>query len=146
MLLSGMRESGSDVVEIDNDPVLFRFILDYLYGVSIEVPSSLIIPLLGLSSSYSMIGMRDKLAEMLGRHLCIENCCSIFAAAGGANLIWSYHGLLFQMIHLLALILDAFGCGQLYSQAQDILFSNFAAAAKTSGFIELTYALIEWVN
>ena len=82
-----MRESGSDVVEIDNDPVLFRFILDYLYGVSIEVPSSLIIPLLGLSSSYSMIGMRDKLAEMLGRHLCIENCCSIFAAAGGKNYV-----------------------------------------------------------
>jgi hypothetical protein len=82
MLLSGMRESGSDVVEIDSDPVLFRFILDYLYGVSIEVPSSLIVPLLGLCSCYSMIGMRDKLAEMLGQHLCIENCCSIFAAAG----------------------------------------------------------------
>ena len=93
MLLSGMRESGSDVVEIDSDPVLFRFILDYLYGVSIEVPSSLIIPLLGLSSSYSMIGMRDKLAEMLGRHLCIENCCSIFAAAGKTNLYEPYPGL-----------------------------------------------------
>lgn len=82
MFLSGMRESGSDIVEIDSDPILFRFILDYLYGVSIEVPSSLIVPLLGLSSSYSMMGMRDKLAETLGQHLSIDNCCSIFAAAG----------------------------------------------------------------
>ena len=85
MFLSGMRESGSDIVEIDSDPILFRFILDYLYGVSIEVPSSLIVPLLGLSSSYSMMGMRDKLAETLGQHLSIDNCCSIFAAAGQSN-------------------------------------------------------------
>jgi hypothetical protein len=90
MILSGMKESEAAVVEIDSDPVLFRFILDYLYGVSIEVPSSLIIPLLGLSSSYSMIGMRDKLAEMLGQHLCIENCCSIFQAAGGSILSVAY--------------------------------------------------------
>jgi hypothetical protein len=121
MLMSGMQESGIDVVDMDSDPVLFRFILDYLYGLSIEVPSSLIVPLLGLSSSYSMIGMRDKLAEMLGQHLCIENCCSIFAAA------------------------DAYGCGQLKCQAKDILFSNFAAAAKTSNFLELNYSLIEVV-
>lgn len=80
--MSGMQESSKDVVEIDSDPVLFRYILDYLYGVSIEVPSSLIVPLIGLSSSYSMIGMRDKLADVLGQHLCIDNCCSIFAAAG----------------------------------------------------------------
>jgi hypothetical protein len=82
MLTSGMKESETDIVEIDSDPILFRFILDYLYGVSIEVPSSLIIPLLGMSSSYSMIGMRDKLSDMLGQHLCIDNCCSILAAAG----------------------------------------------------------------
>lgn len=107
MLTSGMKESDVEIVDIESDPVLFRFVLDYLYGVSVEVPSSLIVPLLGLSSSYSMIGMRDKLAEMLGQHLCIQNCCSIFAAA------------------------DAYGCGQLRCQAQDILFSNFAAASKT---------------
>ena len=119
MLTSGMRESTTDIVEIQGDPILFRFILDYLYGLSIEVPSSLIVPLLGLSSSYSMIGMRDALAELLGQHLCVDNCCSIFAAA------------------------DAYSCGQLYTQAQDMLFSNFAAAAKTSGFCQLSYALIE---
>ena len=38
---------------------------------------------------------------------------------------------------------DAYGCDQLLSQAQDLLFSNFAAAAKTSGFIELSRTLIE---
>jgi BTB/POZ domain len=82
MLVSGFRESGSSEVDIDCDPVLFRFILDYLYGAPIEVPSSLIVPLLGLASSYSMIGMRDRLADVLGQNLCIENSCAIFAAAG----------------------------------------------------------------
>jgi hypothetical protein len=43
---------------------------------------------------------------------------------------------------LIASASDAYGCDQLYSQAQDILFSNFASAAKTSGFLELSYALI----
>jgi hypothetical protein len=121
MLMSGMREAKTDIVDIDSDPELFRFILDYLYGISIEVPSSLIVPLLGLSSSYSMIGMRDKLAEMLGQHLCIDNCCAIFAAA------------------------DAYGCSQLRCQAQELLFANFAAASKTSGFCELSHSLIEVV-
>lgn len=82
MLVSGFRESGTNVVDIDCDPVLFRYVLDYLYGVPIEVPSSLIVPLLGLASSYSMIGMRDRLADVLGQNLCIENSCAIFAAAG----------------------------------------------------------------
>jgi BTB/POZ domain len=84
MLVSGFRESGTNIVDIDCDPTLFRYVLDYLYGVSIEVPSSLIVPLLGLASSYSMIGMRDRLADVLGQNLCIENSCAIFAAAGAS--------------------------------------------------------------
>jgi hypothetical protein len=82
MITSGMKESGAEVIDIDGDAELFRYILDYLYGAPIEVPSSQIVPLLGLASSYSMIGMRDRLADMLGQNMTIDNCCAIFAAAG----------------------------------------------------------------
>lgn len=50
---------------------------------------------------------------------------------------------LFWLYLFLNAIVDAYGCGQLYYQAQDILFSNFASASKTAGFCELNYALIE---
>ncbi len=121
-MLSGMKESEQrEPIEIVGDPVLFRYVLDYLYGVPIEVPSSLVVPLLGLASSYSMAGMRDRLADMLSQNLCVENCCGILAAA------------------------DAYGCDQLRNHAKEILFSNFASASRTIGFCELTQDLIEVV-
>lgn len=62
-----MKESAQDVIELqDTDPILFKYILDYLYGVQIEVPSSNVISLLGLANCYSMEGLRDRLAEILG--------------------------------------------------------------------------------
>lgn len=82
MLLSGMKESDQSVIELDVDPTLFKYVLDYIYGIRIEIQSSEIIPLLGLSSSYSMIGLRDKLGDMLGANITVQNCCAIFAAAG----------------------------------------------------------------
>ena len=61
MILSGMSESGKDIIELkDTDPILFKLILDYTYGVTIEVSSNQIIPLLGLANCYSMAGLRDR--------------------------------------------------------------------------------------
>ena len=121
MLHSGMEEAHSNPIELNNDPVLFKYVLDYLYGVPIEVPSSLVVPLLGMTNSYSMFNMRDRLADLLSQNLCVENCCAIFAAA------------------------DTFGCDALRRRAQDIMFSNFAVASKTTDFYELSQDLIEIV-
>lgn len=82
LLMSGMRESESTVITIGDAPHLFKFILDYLYGFSMEVPSSEIVPLLGLANSYSMISLRDSLSRVLIANLSIANCCALFAAAG----------------------------------------------------------------
>jgi hypothetical protein len=40
MILSGMSESDQKVIDLDADPVLFQYILDFLYGISIEVPKA----------------------------------------------------------------------------------------------------------
>ena len=120
MLKSGMEET-TNPIEINNDPILFKYVLDYLYGVPIEVPSSLVVPLLGMTNSYAMFGMRDRLADLLSQNLCVENCCAIFAAA------------------------DTYGCSDLRRRAQDIMFSNFAVASKTADFYELSQDLIEIV-
>jgi hypothetical protein len=85
LILSGMQESFKDVIEIDVPSHLFKFILDYLYGLRIDIPSSEIIPLLGLASSYSMIRLRDKLGDILAENLSLMNCCAIFSAAGDDN-------------------------------------------------------------
>lgn len=66
----GMQESQQQVIELSGvEPHLFKLILDYLYGVRIEVLSSEIVPLLCLASSYCMIGLRDKLGDTLGSNL-----------------------------------------------------------------------------
>lgn len=119
LLLSGMSESSQSVIYLDNDPALFRFILNYIYGIHLEVPSSSIISLLGLASSYCMDGLRDKLAEILKENLSIENCCAIFAAA------------------------DAFDCTSLRSNAEILLYNNFAVAAKTKAFLDLCPSLLK---
>jgi len=54
------------------------------------------------------------LADFSSSNLSISNCCSIFAAA------------------------DAYNCEHLKSQAQEIIFSNFAAASKTEAFYNLS--------
>lgn len=82
LILSGMKESAQTVIDIDEDPNLFKYILDYIYGIRIDIRSENIIPLLGLSNRFSMIGLRNKLGDILINNLSIANCCSIFAAAG----------------------------------------------------------------
>ena len=82
MIQSGMQESQQNVIHLQAEANLFKFILDYIYGVRIDVPSSEIVPLLCLASSYCMTGLRDKLGDLLGSNLTVANCCSTFAAAG----------------------------------------------------------------
>eukprot|EP01038_Epipyxis_sp_PR26KG_P015624 gene15624-21117_t len=121
MILCGLQESSLNIIPLDGDPILFRYVLDYMYGLPIDITPSLVIPLLGVSNCYSMIGLRDKLAELLGRKLSIDNCCSIFAAA------------------------DEFGCDQLKLQSETIIFTNFAFVSKTEGFLELYQSSIEYI-
>jgi hypothetical protein len=82
MILSGMQESEMPIIEIQEEAHLFKYILDYIYGVRVELPSSDIISLLGLANHYSMVNLRDKLGEMLANNLTVKNCCTIYAAAG----------------------------------------------------------------
>jgi hypothetical protein len=69
MIMSGMRESVQSVITIKEDPKMFKYILDYIYGVRIDFPSSDVVPLLSLANNYSMMGLRDKLGEILTHHL-----------------------------------------------------------------------------
>ena len=61
LMLSGMSESEKDIITLqDTDPTLFKFVLDYTYGVVLEVSSNQIIPLLGLANCFSMDGLRER--------------------------------------------------------------------------------------
>jgi hypothetical protein len=123
LLKSNMSESTLPRINltVGFEPELFRFILDYIYGLPIVVPSSEICPLLGLSSSFSMVGLRTQLAQILGCRVTLDNCCSIFAAA------------------------DAYSCEELKRTALEKLYSNFASVSKTSAFCELSPDLLEHV-
>ena len=47
-------------------------------------------------------GLRDRLADQLGHHLTIENCCAIFSAAGS---FMTYARVLFSLANVLFLFL-----------------------------------------
>eukprot|EP01041_Mallomonas_annulata_P001883 gene1883-3651_t len=81
LINSGMQESDSRLIHIKEDGDLFKTCLDFLYGLPIRIESSQVIPLLGLANSYSMINLRDQLADRLEANLTVENCCAIYAAA-----------------------------------------------------------------
>ena len=123
ILRSSMQESSQSRIEITTtfDPSLFQYLIDYIYGLAIVIPSSSIPPLLGMASSFSMIGLRNQLASQLGSRVTLENCCSIFAVA------------------------DTYHCEDLKKIAMEKIFSNFASVAKTSAFSELSSDLIEIV-
>lgn len=116
--MSGMSESAIDIIELDVDPVLFQYILNYIYGKPIEVPSTSIISLLGLCNSYCMMSLRDRLALILAHHLTIENCCSILYAA------------------------DSYNCEVLLEAAKQLLFNNFSVISKTESFLELPASIM----
>ena len=119
MIMSGMQESGQSIIELNNvEKHLFKYILDYIYGVRVQLISSDVVPLLGLANSYSMIELREKLGNILYNNLSVTNCCSIFAAA------------------------DAYNCETLKKHALELIFSNFALASKSTGFYELPIQLI----
>jgi WD40 repeat protein len=121
LVSSGMSESMQEIIDLDADPALFKHLLNYTYGQSIEVSSTQLIALLGSCNAYSMMGLRDRLAELLINTLSVENCCSILSAA------------------------DAFDCIPLKEQALRVLFANFAATAKTQAFLDLPQSLLEQV-
>ncbi|RYZ56153.1 MAG: BTB/POZ domain-containing protein [Sphingobacteriales bacterium] len=81
MMTSGMAETTQAEIQIDADPVLFKHVLDYIYGLGIEVSSTQLLPLLGLCNSYSMCGLRERLATLLESILSVDTCCPILSAA-----------------------------------------------------------------
>mmetsp|Transcript_6930 Transcript_6930/g.7176 ORF Transcript_6930/g.7176 Transcript_6930/m.7176 type:complete len:287 (-) Transcript_6930:1462-2322(-) len=118
LIRSGLQDSDRRVFHIKEEGVLFKLCLDFLYGLPICIESSQVIPLLGLANAYSMISLRDQLADSLEMNLSVENCCAIFAAA------------------------DAYGCLQLREYAVSRLFNNFALASKTPSFCDLPVNLL----
>lgn len=120
-MLTNMQESSASVIEIssDTDPRLFRLILNYIYGMTISVPSSLISPLLVLASCYSMPSLRDHLADYLKTTLSISNCCSLYVLA------------------------DSHNCHELRTSALDMIFEFFGPVSKTEQFLELPQGHLE---
>ena len=106
------------IIHIREDGSLFKCCLDYIYGLPITIESSQIMPLLGLANKYSMISLRDQLADRLQSNLTVENSCVLFAAA------------------------DTFGCICLREESLAKIFNNFAVASKTSAFNDLPYNLL----
>lgn len=121
MILSGMSESAQDTITLDIEPFLFRYILDYIYGLTIHVPSTHLISLLGVANCYCMTGLASNLAIVLGKNLSISNCCALYSAA------------------------DVYQCTALKFQAKDMLFSNFAAVSKTNGFYDLGFLQMKYI-
>ena len=118
-MLSGMKEAQQETISLDVDPHLFRLLLQYIYGQSITASLIQLVPLLSLAVSFSMVALRDKLAQILANNISIDNCCSILSTA------------------------DLFTCSNLKSVAESVLHSNFAAVSRTDSFLELDVSMIE---
>ena len=113
MFLSGMIETEMREIPLDEDPTLFKYILEFVYGITIRMESSKIVPLLSIASAYAMITLRDMLADKLEHHLTVENACVVLLAA------------------------ESYNCEKLTEHAKQKIFSNFAAVCKTLSFCEL---------
>ena len=82
MLEAGMRESQQTVIDLhDTDPAHFKLLLDYIYGAPIQIPSTDVIQVLGLSSRYQVAGLREKACMALEEGLDARNCPTVLSAA-----------------------------------------------------------------
>jgi kelch-like protein 26 len=115
MLRSGMMETTMPVISFSEDSsTLFQVVLDYLYGVPVEICRSQCINLLGLASKYQLEGLKTQICDCLAAALTPDTCCAVFEAA------------------------DTHSCPTLREQAITKLFNNFASASKSDGFCELS--------
>ncbi|CAM9389207.1 unnamed protein product, partial [Chrysoparadoxa australica] len=114
LMTTEMKESKQSVIELqDTDPAAFRTLLDYMYGMPINVPVLQITSVLGLACRYQVSGLTKQVCSVLTTALDPENSASIFAAA------------------------DLFSCTDLRAKAFNKLVGNFARAVKTEGFENL---------
>ena len=120
MLMSRMAEGSCDVLELhDTEPAAVKLLLDYIYAVPVQLPSTHVVATLGLATRYQVGGLRDQACRALRAALDVENCAAIFAAA------------------------DQYACGELRAKAKTLLVSYFAhVALRSEGFVYLDRRLV----
>jgi len=119
LLASGMRESSQPTINLDEaDPLLFRHVLDYMYGRPVDLQSTDVIALLELASRYQVEGLAEQACEALAVHLDTENCSAVYAAA------------------------DLYSRSTLREQAFQKIVTNFSLVRDSEGFKSLGYRLV----
>lgn len=119
LMTTNMREGSQTEIELkEEDPELFKIVLDYMYGKAFDVPNSDVIPLLGLATRHQVVGLRTQLCDILMQGLDAENSTIVYAAA------------------------DLHACVELRALAFSKIVSSFALASRTEGFNALEERLL----
>lgn len=119
LVISNLKESREEIININCDPILFKYILNYIYGIRCHISTSQLLPLLSVANEYSMFGLCETLSDILIDQLTNENCCTLYST-----------GELYQFSNLCARSIEK-------------IYNNFASVSKTNGFMELSEEIMK---
>lgn len=155
-----LRQSGEEVIDVmDTHPGTFEHLLDYIYGKSVNIPSTELVEVLGLASRYQVAGLVEQVCIALKRDLNARTCSTVLSAAdfyGCAELrseVWvcgrtHVHARSLPPTQLVMSgpswnIVGVVGHGD--TQAMHTLMTNFAIASKAPDFPMLSLELMKEV-
>eukprot|EP00611_Tribonema_gayanum_P012067 TRINITY_DN2257_c0_g2_i7.p1 TRINITY_DN2257_c0_g2~~TRINITY_DN2257_c0_g2_i7.p1 ORF type:complete len:623 (+),score=204.48 TRINITY_DN2257_c0_g2_i7:1975-3843(+) len=84
LMSTDMREGRQSCIELgdtETDPELFRCLLDYMYGKTLNVELSNVARLLQVANQYQVVGLRQQLSEILMSHLNVTNSVQMYMVA-----------------------------------------------------------------
>jgi hypothetical protein len=123
MFENGMKETGKEDIWLpDTDVHAFGLMLDYMYGLPVEIKSSQCLSLLGVSAKWGVHALREACCSVLGSSISSETCWDILAAS------------------------DAFACEDVKQRTLSFIFANFDVATTQPRFRVIPSPLLKEVR